>query len=104
MTTTPVGLLNREAVIAGVLDLRLKMDQVLEQIANGVRSLSEVLQPCDDLALNQLYMVKILESFSSIGKIRARQALDELKISHKLKACNLSEQQRTQLLGVLQCK
>ena len=102
MAPTPVGFETREIAIGGVLDLRLKMNQVLEQITNGIRSLPAVLQSGDETALNQLYIVKVLESFSSIGKIRARQALEDLKISHKLKVGDLSDQQRTHLLGLLQ--
>lgn len=100
MATMPVGFGTREIAIAGVLDLRLQMNQVLEQIVSGERSLTLVMQPSDELPLNQLYVVKVLESFSSIGKIRARQALDDLNISHKQKICNLSDHQREQLLGV----
>lgn len=96
----PVGFGTREIAIAGVLDLRLQMNQVLEQIVSGERSLTLVMQPSDELPLNQLYVVKVLESFLSIGKIRARQALDDLNISHKQKICNLSDHQREQLLGV----
>lgn len=98
MATTPVGFETRDIAIAGVLDLRLKMNQVLEQIADGVRSLSSVLQSSDELALNQLYVVKVLELFSNVGKVRARQTLDDLKISHKQKIDSLSDQQRAQLL------
>ncbi len=101
MATTPVGFDTREIAIAAVLALRLKMNQVLEQIVGGNRTLSAVLQPSDELALNQLYVVKVLESFSDIGKIRARQTLDEVGISYKQKLECLSDQQRTQLLEVL---
>lgn len=99
MAKMPVGFGTRKTAIAGVLNLRLEMNQVLEQIVSGERSLTLVMQPSDESPLNQLYVVKVLESFSSIGKIRARQALDNLNISHKQKICNLSDQQRVQLLG-----
>ncbi|MFM8853017.1 MAG: hypothetical protein ACKOGL_07455, partial [Acidimicrobiaceae bacterium] len=69
------------------------MNKVLEQIANGDRLLSAVMQTSEELPLNQLYVVKALESFSQIGKIRARQVLDELKISHKQKVGELSQKQ-----------
>jgi ribosomal protein S13 len=74
------------------------MNKVLEQIANGDRSLSLILQPSDELPLNQLYVVKVLESFSHVGKIRARQVLDALQISHKHKIGVLNQGQRT-LIG-----
>jgi hypothetical protein len=44
-----------------------------------------VLQKSDEEALNRLYVVKVLESFKVVGKVRARQALDDLRIEHKRK-------------------
>ncbi|MFM8504605.1 MAG: hypothetical protein ACKOBB_06150, partial [Acidimicrobiaceae bacterium] len=82
-----------EVAISAVLELRVAMNKVLEQIANGDRLLSAVMQTSDEPPLNQLYVVKALESFSQIGKIRARQVLDELKISHKQKVGELSQKQ-----------
>lgn len=93
MATSPAGINTREVAISAVLELRVAMNKVLEQIANGDRSLSAVMQTSDELPLNQLYVVKALESFSQIGKIRARQVLDELKISHKQKVGELSQKQ-----------
>ncbi|MFM8652881.1 MAG: hypothetical protein ACKODE_11370 [Acidimicrobiaceae bacterium] len=93
MATSPAGINTREVAISAVLELRVAMNKVLEQIANGDRLLSAVMQTSDELPLNQLYVVKALESFSQIGKIRARQVLDELKISHKQKVGELSQKQ-----------
>jgi len=93
MATSPAGINSREVAISAVLELRVAMNKVLEQIANGDRSLSAVMQTSDELPLTQLYVVKALESFSQIGKIRARQVLDELKISHKQKVGELSQKQ-----------
>ena len=94
MATSPAGINTREVAISAVLELRVAMNKVLEQIANGDRSLSVVMQTSDELPLTQLYIVKALESFLYIGKIRARQVLDELKISHKQKVGELSQKQR----------
>ncbi|MFM8943620.1 MAG: hypothetical protein ACKOH5_09520 [Acidimicrobiaceae bacterium] len=93
MATSPAGINTREVAISAVLELRVAMNKVLEQIANGDRLLSAVMQTSDELPLNQLYVVKALESFSQIGKIRARQVLDELKISHRQKVGELSQKQ-----------
>ncbi|MFM8689067.1 MAG: hypothetical protein ACKODR_09965, partial [Acidimicrobiaceae bacterium] len=65
------------------------------------RSLSAVIQTSDELPLTQLYIVKALESFSHIGKIRARQVLDELKISHKQKVGELSQKQRQLIIEAI---
>ena len=101
MATSPAGINTREITISAVLELRVAMNKVLEQIANGDRSLSLILQPSDELPLNQLYVVKVLESFSHVGKIRARQVLDVLQISHKHKIGVLNQDQRTLIVEAL---
>ncbi|MFM7651116.1 MAG: hypothetical protein ACKO6O_09030 [Acidimicrobiaceae bacterium] len=101
MATSPAGINTREVAISAVLELRVAMNKVLEQIASGDRSLSAVIQTSDELPLTQLYIVKALESFSRIGKIRARQVLDELKISHKQKVGELSQKQRQLIIEAL---
>ena len=101
MATSPAGINTREIAISAVLELRVAMNKVIEQIANGDRSLSLILQPSDELPLNQLYVVKVLESFSHVGKIRARQVLDALQISHKHKIGVLNQDQRTLIVEAL---
>lgn len=102
MATTPVGSETREMSIARVRELRQKMNIVLDQIKDGSRSKSSVLQPTEEFALSYLYVVKALESFSDVGKIRARQVLDEMKISHKLKLRDLADDARMSLLRRIQ--
>ncbi len=101
MATTPTDINTREIAISAVLALRVAMNKVLKQIASGERSLTLVMQPSDELPLNQLYVVKVLESFSHIGKIRARQVLDVLHISHKHKIGLLNQDQRTSIVEAL---
>ena len=48
MATSPAGINTREIAISAVLELRVAMNKVLEQIANGDRSLSLILQPSDE--------------------------------------------------------
>ena len=95
MATSPADINTREIAISAVHELRVAMNKVLEQIASGERSLTLVMQSSDELPLNELYVVKVLESFSHIGKIRARQVLDSLQISHKHKIGLLNQDQRT---------
>ncbi|MFM8652697.1 MAG: hypothetical protein ACKODE_10370, partial [Acidimicrobiaceae bacterium] len=64
MATSPAGINTREVAISAVLELRVAMNKVLEQIASGDRLLSAVIQTSDELPLTQLYIVKTLESFS----------------------------------------
>ena len=101
MATSPADINTRENAISAVLRLRVAMNKILEQIASGDRSLSAVIQTSDELPLTQLYIVKALESFSHIGKIRARQVLDELKISHKQKVGALTQKQRQLIIEAL---
>ena len=101
MATTPTDINTREIAISAVLALRVAMNKVLKQIASGERSLTLVMQPSDEFPLNQIYVVKVLESFSHIGKIRARQVLDALHISHKHKIGLLNQDQRTLIVESL---
>ena len=102
MAKTPIGLETREMSIARVRELRQKMNIVIDQIKDGSRSKSAVFQRTEEYALGYLYVVKALECFSDVGKIRARQTLDELKISHKLKLRDLADDERVLILGRIQ--
>ena len=101
MATSPADINTRKIAVSTVRELRVAMNKVLEQIASGERSLTLVMYSSDDLPLNELYVVKVLESFSHIGKIRARQVLDTLQISHKHKIGLLNQDQRTLIVEAL---
>ena len=101
MATSPADINTRQIAVSTVRELRVAMNKVLEQIASGERSLTLVMYSSDDLPLNELYVVKVLESFSHIGKIRARQVLDTLQISHKHKIGLLNQDQRILIVEAL---
>lgn len=85
MASSSIDLESRHSAIARVSSARRDMTEILLEIAADKRSIAMVLQSSDEEALNRLYVVKVLESFKAVGKIRARQALDALQIEHKRK-------------------
>ena len=102
MASSSIDLESRQSAIARVSSARREMTEVLLEIAADKRSIAMVLQTSDEEALNRLYVVKVLESFKVVGKIRARQALDALQIEHKRKITNLTLVERDALLRELQ--
>jgi hypothetical protein len=102
MASSSIDVESRQSAIARVSGARREMSEVLLEIAAEMRSMAAVLQKSDEEALNRLYVVKVLESFKVVGKIRARQALDDLRIEHKRKISNLTSVERDALLRELQ--
>ena len=102
MASSSIDLESRQSAIARVSSARREMTEVLLEIAAEKRSIAMVLQTSDEEALNRLYVVKVLESFKVVGKVRARQALDALQIEHKRKITNLTLVERDALLRELQ--
>lgn len=89
MAKTPAGTTVRESTIASALLLRQNMDRALVEITSGRHTVESALNVSADDAISRLYVVKVLESFVGIGKVRARYVLDELSISHKCQVENL---------------
>ena len=89
----------RTQAITSALALRQEMSLVLKQVANNELSLADVLinnskhQPA-----NRLYLVKVLELISGIGKVKARRIMAELGIAEKCRIESLSAQDRESLL------
>ena len=102
MASSSIDVESRQSAIARVSGARREMSEVLLEIAAEKRSMTAVLQKSDEEALNRLYVVKVLESFKVVGKIRARQALDDLQIEHKRRILNLTSAERDALLRELQ--
>ena len=102
MASSSIDVESRQSAIARVSGARREMSEVLLEIAAEKRSMGAVLQKSDEEALNRLYVVKVLESFKVVGKIRARQALDDLQIEHKRRISNLTSAERDALLRELQ--
>ncbi len=91
--------LDRKSVIANAYTLRCEMSQVLLDIANGNLNLSDVLiKNVDHEATKRLYLVKALDSFKHIGKVKARRLMDELEITVKRRIESLSNSELQALL------
>ena len=91
--------LGRNAAIASAKSLRQEMTCVLADICAGSLSFSDVLNKRNNHeATNRLYLVKALESVASIGKIKARRIMADLKITEKRRIESLSSQEREELL------
>ena len=90
---------DRESVIASAYSLRCEMSQVLLDIASGKLNLSDVLiKNADHEATKRLYLVKALEAFQHIGKVKARRLMDDLEITEKRRIESLSNSERRALL------
>jgi hypothetical protein len=90
---------DRKSVIANAYSLRCEMSQVLLDIASGSRNLSDVLvKNADHAATKRLYLVKALEAFQHIGKVKARRLMAELAVTEKRRIESLSTNERQALL------
>ena len=75
------------------------MSQVLLDIANGTLNLSDVLiKNADHEATKRLYLVKALEVFRHVGKVKARRLMADLEITEKRRIESLSVSERQALL------
>ncbi len=89
----------RTQAIAFALALRQEMSLVLKQVANNELSLADVLiNNSKHQPTNSLYLVKVLELISGIGKVKARRIMAELGIGEKCRIESLSTQDRESLL------
>ncbi len=89
----------RTQAIASALALRQEMSLVLKQVANSELSLANVLiNNSKHQPTNRLYLVKVLELISGIGKVKARRIMAELGIAEKCRIESLSAQDRESLL------
>ena len=98
MATTSEGTTTRDSAIANAVSMRQQMDQILCEISQGKFTVDSIFKIDGNAALNQLYVLKVLESFASIGKVRARSGLDSLMISYKCRFSSLESRQREALI------
>lgn len=98
MATTSEGTATRDLAITSAASMRQQMDQILREISEDKFSIDSIFKTDGNAALNQLYVLKALERFASIGKVRARSGLDALKISHKCRFSSLESRQREALI------
>ena len=90
---------DRKSVIANAYSLRCEMSQILLKISDGTLKLSDVLlKNADHAATKRLYLVKALESFKHIGKVKARRLMADLEITEKRRIESLTNSERQTLL------
>ena len=105
---------DRKSVIASAYSLRCKMSQVLLDIASGSVKLSDLLKEDSvdtvdtvdtfdtvetfSTAIKRLYLVKALEAFRHVGKVKARRLMAALEITEKRRIESLTINERQALL------
>ena len=105
---------DRKSVIASAYSLRCKMSQVLLDIASGSVKLSDLLKEDSvdtvdtfdtfdtvetfSAAIKRLYIVKALEAFQHVGKVKARRLMAALEITEKRRIESLTINERQALL------
>ena len=111
---------DRKSVIASAYSLRCKMSQVLLDIASGSVKLSDLLKEDSvdtvdtvdtfdtfdtfdtvetfSAAIKRLYLVKALEAFRHVGKVKARRLMAALEITEKRRIESLTINERQALL------
>ena len=105
---------DRKSVIASAYSLRCKMSQVLLDIASGSVKLSDLLKEDSvdtvdtvdtfdtvetfSTAIKRLYLVKALEAFRHVGKVKARRLMADLEITEKRRIESLTINERQALL------
>ena len=104
---------DRKSVIASAYSLRCKMSQVLLDIASGSVKLSDLLKEDSvdtvdtvdtfdtvetfSTAIKRLYLVKALEAFRHVGKVKARRLMAALEITEKRRIESLTINERQAL-------
>ena len=104
---------DRKSVIASAYSLRCKMSQVLLDIASGSVKLSDLLKEDSvdtvdtvdtfdtvetfSAAIKRLYIVKALEAFQHVGKVKARRLMADLEITEKRRIESLTINERQAL-------
>ena len=105
---------DRKSVIASAYSLRCEMSQVLLDIASGSVKLSDLLKEDSvdtvdtvdtfdtvetfSAAIKRLYLVKALEAFQHVGKVKARRLMADLEITEKRRIESLTINERQALL------
>lgn len=89
----------RQAALEKAAEARRQRAEVKEKLKAGSVTLREVLEQGDrDEVIGKLKTVTVLESLPGLGKVRARRAMDELRISENRRLRGLGSNQREALL------
>jgi transposase len=90
----------RIAALAKAAQVRKARAELKEQLKQGKTTLSAVLDRAEtDDVVGRLKVSAVLQAMPGIGKIRATQIMEKLKIAESRRLRGLGEQQRKALLG-----
>jgi transposase len=90
----------RAAALEKAAEIRKARAELKEQLKKGEISLPDVLDRADaDDVVGKLKVSAVLQALPGIGKIRATQIMEKLKIADSRRLRGLGDQQRKALLG-----
>ncbi len=90
----------RAAALEKAAEIRKARAALKEQLKQGKTTLAAVLDRAEaDDVVGKLRVSAVLQSMPGIGKIRATQIMERLKIADSRRLRGLGEQQRKALLG-----
>jgi hypothetical protein len=90
----------RSAALAKAAEVRKARAELKEQLKAGKTTLPAVLDRAEtDDVVGKLKVSAVLQSLPGIGKIRATQIMEKLKIADSRRLRGLGDQQRKALLG-----
>lgn len=89
----------RAAALEKAAEMRKARAELKEQLKQGKTTLAAVLDRAEaDDVVGKLYVSAVLQAMPGIGKIRANQIMEKLKIAESRRLRGLGEQQRKALL------
>ena len=90
----------RAAALEKAAEIRKARAELKDQLKSGKTSLAAVLDRAEaDDVVGKLRVSAVLQAMPGIGKIRAQQIMEKLKIAESRRLRGLGEQQRKALLG-----
>ncbi|HWB37550.1 MAG TPA: integration host factor, actinobacterial type [Rugosimonospora sp.] len=90
----------RQAALEKAAEIRKARAELKDQLKSGKTTLSAVLARAEsDEVVGKLKVSAVLQALPGIGKIRATQIMEKLKIAESRRLRGLGEQQRKALLG-----
>jgi S13-like H2TH domain len=90
----------RAAALEKAAEIRKARAELKEKLKSGKTSLKDVLDRAEsDDVVGKLKVSAVLQALPGIGKIRANQIMERLKIAESRRLRGLGEQQRKALLG-----
>lgn len=100
--SSTISAAQRSAALSKARRVRDEMSQVRLSISTGNLRLADALSDYEATsAVNNLYVVKLLESLPGVGKVHARRVMSEIGIPPKRRVLGLDVQQREALIKEL---